>query len=639
MSYTLKLTNGTILTTLADQTTDRVTTSVTLIGKNVNAYGADLNDNFVRLLENFASATEPTSPLIGQLWYDSNAAVLKIYARASNVTGKFKPVGSPIVSNIAPTYPTAGDLWVDTSSTQLKFYDGNSFIPASQSAGTNGTKSGLTSEQIIDSNLINKHVTGLWANGTLLGLISDESFTFHAPFPTDGGMTGVGVGINLNTSTSAVNQVKFIGTATSAESINGLNANTLVSTVSAATNMNGRLAILNDLGLSVGAYEDIRLYITYDGITPTANLKIAGLGENFNIITNSTSGIPALHFDSINERIGVFNTSPVYAFDITGDARVTGNLHVEGNSTYITTHDLQVNDKNIVLAYTTGTADDSVANEGGIILKGTTDKSILWDVGSAAWNSSESIGIAGGKTYNVNGTPVLSSTELGSSVRTASGLTSIGRLTTFEAGNLSISTGTIGTTNGGAIKIGINATEIDFNGKHLRNVATPNITDTFDVATVGYVESAVTRGSGGGQYSITLDVTGHWTDGPGYYGGDVGLDAYVCAWLTRVYPPVDPYFGITELSRARVILTSLTVPAQTLPSNYLDLTSVTVDKNNSPSSVYAVEYSSTYRADTPYPATSPTVHRAVLQYQVYGAVWVRLNVDGITNTVYTDGTW
>ena len=67
MSYTLRLSNGKILLTLADQQTDSVTTSLTLIGKNVNAYGADINQNYIRLLEHFASTTQPTSPLAGQL--------------------------------------------------------------------------------------------------------------------------------------------------------------------------------------------------------------------------------------------------------------------------------------------------------------------------------------------------------------------------------------------------------------------------------------------------------------------------------------------------------------------------------------------------------------------------------------------
>jgi len=79
MSYTLKLTNGQILLTLADQQTDNVTTSLTLIGKNVNAYGTYLNDNFIKLLENFSNTVSPTSPLTGQLWFDTNSHQLNVY--------------------------------------------------------------------------------------------------------------------------------------------------------------------------------------------------------------------------------------------------------------------------------------------------------------------------------------------------------------------------------------------------------------------------------------------------------------------------------------------------------------------------------------------------------------------------------
>ena len=71
MSYTLKLTNGKILLTLPDQQSDRVSTSLTLIGKNVNAYGTDINQNYIHILENFANSVAPTAPLVGQMWYDT----------------------------------------------------------------------------------------------------------------------------------------------------------------------------------------------------------------------------------------------------------------------------------------------------------------------------------------------------------------------------------------------------------------------------------------------------------------------------------------------------------------------------------------------------------------------------------------
>ena len=72
MSYTIKFTNGQTLAVIADQSVDQVSTSLTLVGKNINNYGEYLNTNFVGLLENFAGLTEPLSPITGQTWYDTS---------------------------------------------------------------------------------------------------------------------------------------------------------------------------------------------------------------------------------------------------------------------------------------------------------------------------------------------------------------------------------------------------------------------------------------------------------------------------------------------------------------------------------------------------------------------------------------
>jgi hypothetical protein len=69
------------------------------------------------------------------------------------------------------------------------------------------------------------------------------------------------------------------------------------------------------------------------------------------------------------------------------------------------------------------------ADGGGITLKGTTDKTILWVDATDAWTLSEHLNIASGKVYRIAGTSVLSATTLGSGV-TASSLTSVGTIAT-----------------------------------------------------------------------------------------------------------------------------------------------------------------------------------------------------------------
>lgn len=78
MPYTINKSNGDALVTLADGTTDS-TYSVTFVGKNYSNYGVEHNENFLHLMENFSNSTQPSTPVTGQLWWDSALKSLKIY--------------------------------------------------------------------------------------------------------------------------------------------------------------------------------------------------------------------------------------------------------------------------------------------------------------------------------------------------------------------------------------------------------------------------------------------------------------------------------------------------------------------------------------------------------------------------------
>lgn len=78
MAYTITLSDGTVLTTIADATVDN-TTSITLIGRNYPGYGQYIANDFVHMLENFANTTAPLNPLTGQLWYNTTTGFLFIW--------------------------------------------------------------------------------------------------------------------------------------------------------------------------------------------------------------------------------------------------------------------------------------------------------------------------------------------------------------------------------------------------------------------------------------------------------------------------------------------------------------------------------------------------------------------------------
>ena len=128
MAYTIPYTDqankGTI--TIEDSTLNQ-DTSLKLPGRNTTAYGSAIAENFLHLLENFASATQPATPVEGQLWYDSTPGIdqLKVFDGTNWVaSGGLKK---------ASTEPQAaqsliGDLWVDTDNQQLYLYSGSGWV-------------------------------------------------------------------------------------------------------------------------------------------------------------------------------------------------------------------------------------------------------------------------------------------------------------------------------------------------------------------------------------------------------------------------------------------------------------------------------------------------------------------------------
>lgn len=127
MPYYLTKTNGDALATIEDGTLNNTTVDLALIGKNYPTYGLSINENFIKLLENFANVDQPAAPLRGQLWYDTTNKRLT-FRREGSVTDIWEKVASITESSSQPTESRQGDLWWDTSSDQLKVYNGTAWI-------------------------------------------------------------------------------------------------------------------------------------------------------------------------------------------------------------------------------------------------------------------------------------------------------------------------------------------------------------------------------------------------------------------------------------------------------------------------------------------------------------------------------
>lgn len=105
---------------IADATSDTTSTSLTLTGKAANNYGQAQQQNFVRLLENFARATPPSNPTEGQHWYNTADKITYVHTGIGPYfTGWDQLSPSPVVIAGLNQYGYTPDLSVTGLATRL----------------------------------------------------------------------------------------------------------------------------------------------------------------------------------------------------------------------------------------------------------------------------------------------------------------------------------------------------------------------------------------------------------------------------------------------------------------------------------------------------------------------------------------
>lgn len=179
MAYVIYKNGDSVLTVIDVGEIDNTTTSLDLLGKNVNNYGEYINNNFVKLLTNFADDTQPLSPQQGQLWFDTIAGRLKLYDGAS-----WNSSLGAYVDAVQPSNVGTGEFWFNDSTKQTFAYDGTQFWLVGP--GTNpqdGTIGFSTATFKIFDNVVSAqqyYPSVLYTRGNYVGMISESAFTLQA---------------------------------------------------------------------------------------------------------------------------------------------------------------------------------------------------------------------------------------------------------------------------------------------------------------------------------------------------------------------------------------------------------------------------------------------------------------------------
>jgi len=289
MAYIVNKFDGTLIATVEDGTIDN-TTNLRFIGKNYAGYGEIQNENFLHLLENFASGSQPSRPLGGQIWFDSSSSKLKFYDGT-----KFRTTGGAEVGTTAPVGLTTGDFWWDSANSQLYAWDGTSFILVGPQ-GTGSTVTQFVSRQIKDNLDANQIIIEGKINNITTMIFSSSAFTIGTTDPTNT-ITGFDVvkkGITLVNTQSTTNGVtstdaRYWGTASNSDRLGGFEASDYIRSGASAFSS---IVRFGDVGFTVGDSNDLKVSIENGTEGSIAN----EIGNKISLKVNDSGSVNEIAF-------------------------------------------------------------------------------------------------------------------------------------------------------------------------------------------------------------------------------------------------------------------------------------------------------------------------------------------------------
>jgi hypothetical protein len=224
---------------------------------------------------------------------------------------------------------------------------------------------------------------------------------------------------------------------------------------------------------------------------PSSKVQVIGDVTATSFLTGASGSAIRVTSDTISGP-ATLNIDPAAVGNNTGTVVIKGDLQVDGTTTTVNSTTITVDDKNIELG-STASPSDAAADGGGITLKGTTDKTLNWVDATDSWTSSENVDLASGKTYKINGTDVLTSSQvLGKAVPSGTivGTSDSQTLTNKTLTSPTLTTPVLGTPSSGTLT---NCTGLPVTG------ITSSTTASLGVGSIdlGHTDTTISRVSSG----------------------------------------------------------------------------------------------------------------------------------------------
>ena len=323
ISYTDSVNKGAI--TVSDNTLNTETT-LSLPGRFTTAYGQAISENFLHLLENFASASAPERPVEGQLWYDNSSGVdqLKIYdgTQWQAAAGLKKASSEPSVSQ-----SSAGDLWVNTGSQQLYLFTGSTWVLVGPEF-TDGLLTGTIPQNIVGSDNVTYSVLSIKIKDKTAFIVSDSAFTPKTVI--EGFTTGLKAGMNVSSALFGGQTLKYYGTSEKAESLvigNETVASSNFVRTDKTSTTNFDMKVKNNDGIVIGTGGQLSLIV--DGEQGVIQHNTSGSNIDFRLRSGGTT--PTVMRIDASQKVGINTNAPEQELDVSGNIKVSPKAGLAGS--------------------------------------------------------------------------------------------------------------------------------------------------------------------------------------------------------------------------------------------------------------------------------------------------------------------